>query len=155
LSREPVPQGDIPTYSEDLFIAPEHPSLPVLDPNAERWMEVNLSSQYMIAWQGDVPVIESYVSTGKYGFETPAGTYYVNSKLYSQDMEGVLGGEYYNVPGVPYVMYFTDRGHAIHGAYWHYNFGVPMSHGCINLPLDVAAYIYEWAPMGMRVEIHW
>jgi lipoprotein-anchoring transpeptidase ErfK/SrfK len=68
-------------------------------------------------------------------------------------MEGVLGGEYYNVPDVPNVMYFTNQGHALHGAYWHNNFGNPMSHGCVNLPLDVAAWMYDWAPMGMRVTI--
>jgi lipoprotein-anchoring transpeptidase ErfK/SrfK len=157
LDTSPVYQGDIPTYSEDLFIPPPDPVPDVahLDPNAERWIEINLSSQYMIAWQGDVPVIESYVSTGKYGFETPPGTFYVNSKIDSQDMEGVIGGEYYNVPGVPYVMYFTNLGHAIHGTYWHSNFGAPMSHGCVNLPMDVAAFVYDWAPYGARVEIHW
>ena len=68
-------------------------------------------------------------------------------------MEGVLGGEYYNVPDVPDVLYFTDRGHAIHGTYWHSNFGAPMSHGCVNLPVDVADWMYQWSTLGMRVEI--
>jgi lipoprotein-anchoring transpeptidase ErfK/SrfK len=68
-------------------------------------------------------------------------------------MEGVLGGEYYNVPDVPDVMYFTDFGHALHGTYWHNNFGTPMSHGCVNLPMDVAAWMYQWASVGTRVEI--
>jgi lipoprotein-anchoring transpeptidase ErfK/SrfK len=68
-------------------------------------------------------------------------------------MEGVLGGEYYNVPDVPDVLYFTDRGHAIHGTYWHSNFGTPMSHGCVNLPTDVADWMYQWSTVGMRVEI--
>ncbi len=54
---------------------------------------------------------------------------------------------------MPYVLYFTDVGHAIHGTYWHDNFGTPMSHGCINLPMDVAEWIYGWAPMGMTVQI--
>jgi lipoprotein-anchoring transpeptidase ErfK/SrfK len=52
-------------------------------------------------------------------------------------------------------MYFTDVGHAIHGAYWHNNFGTPMSHGCINVPVDLAAYLYDVSPVGTRVEIHW
>ena len=56
-------------------------------------------------------------------------------------MEGVIGGEYYNVPDVPCVMYFTNGGHALHGTYWHSNFGTPMSHGCVNLPMDVAAWM--------------
>jgi len=124
------------------------------DPNAERWIEISLGAQYLIAWQGDVPMLESYVSTGRPGFDTPTGSFRILSKLESQTMTGVIGGEYYNVPDVPWVMYFTDYGHAIHGAYWHNNFGAVMSHGCVNLPLDVAAWLYAWAPLGARVEIH-
>ena len=52
-------------------------------------------------------------------------------------------------------MYFTDRGHAIHGAYWHNNFGAVMSHGCVNVPLGTSTWLYEWAPTGTRVEIHY
>ena len=70
-------------------------------------------------------------------------------------MEGVIGGEYYNVPDVPWVMYFTGVGHAIHGAYWHNNFGAVMSHGCVNLPVGFAAFLYDWAPDGTRIEIHY
>ena len=68
-------------------------------------------------------------------------------------MEGLIGGEYYNVPQVPDVMYFTDEGHAFHGTYWHNNFGQVMSHGCVNLPLDLAAWLYDWTPMGTAVLI--
>ena len=68
-----------------------------------------------------------------------------------EDIEGLIGGEYYNVPQVPDVMYFTDVGHAFHGAYWHNDFGTPRSYGCINLPLDVAAWFYAWTPLGTPV----
>lgn len=151
LDLAPVGQGDIPTYSTDLWVPPK----PQPDPNAQKWIEVNLSWQYMIAWQGDVSVLESYVSTGRAGFETPTGTFSVLSKLESQDMEGVIGGEYYNVPDVPWVMYFTNYGHALHGTYWHNNFGTPMSHGCVNLPIDVAYWLYMWAPIGTPVVVHY
>ncbi len=124
-----------------------------MDPQAERWLEVDLSDQVLTTWQGDVAVLESSVSTGKAGFETPPGSYQILSKLESEDMEGVIGGEYYNVPDVPWTMYFTDGGHALHGTYWHANFGMPMSHGCVNLPMDVAAWLFDWAPVGTRVEI--
>ena len=183
LEQGAVEQGDVPAYSEDLFIPPPPPTpepetdqdndgisdvvedenqngipdgeeVKEPDPNAERWIEVDLSDQYMWAWQGDVVVQESYVSTGREGFDTPTGTFFINSKIPVQDMEGVIGGEYYNVPQVPDVMYFTSVGHAFHGAYWHNNFGQVMSHGCVNLPMDVAAWLYEWTSMGARVEIH-
>jgi hypothetical protein len=153
LDTAPQPQGDIPTYDEALFIPPD--PQPRRGNGGEHWIEINLSAQYLIAWEGDVPVNETYVSTGRPGFDTPTGTYFINSKIDSQDMEGILGGEYYNVPAVPWVMYFTDVGHAIHGAYWHANFGWVMSHGCVNLPMDFAEWLYYWADYGTRVEIHY
>ena len=160
LDMSPVPQGDTPVYSEDLFNPPQTPTPAVsartqADPSAEKWIEVNLSTQYLIAWQGDVRVNEAYVSTGKPGFETPPGTYQIVVKKPVEDMEGVIGGEYYNVTDVPHVMYFTDVGHAFHGTYWHSNFGTPMSHGCVNLTLGFAEWLYNWTPMGTRVEIHY
>ncbi len=155
LDMEPLDQGNIPTYSEDLWIPPA-PVIPQVDARAPKRLDIDLTAQYMRAYQGDVVVIESYVSTGRVPeFETPTGTYFINSMLESQTMEGVLGGEYYNVPDVPDVMYFTDRGHAIHGAYWHNNFGQTMSHGCINLPMDVADFVYQWATIGTQVDIHY
>jgi lipoprotein-anchoring transpeptidase ErfK/SrfK len=158
ISTAPVDQGDVPTYDEALFIAPE-PSVPnpdALNNSGEKWLEVNLSEQYMTVWAGNEVVLGTYVSTGREGFDTPTGTFSINTKIESQTMEGVLGGEYYNVPDVPWVMYFTDVGHAIHGAYWHNNFGAVMSHGCVNLPMDVAEWVYNnFAFVGMRVEIHY
>lgn len=154
----PSAQGNLPAYDEALWTPP--PASTKLNSNSvqppangERYVLVSLSQQYAWAYQGDVIMWQGYVSTGRPGYGTPAGTFQVLTKYKSQTMEGVLGGEYYNVPDVPNVMYFTNQGHALHGAYWHNNFGTPMSHGCVNLPLDVAAWMYDWAPMGMRVTI--
>lgn len=156
LDTSPKNQGDIPTYDESLFVPPAPPTpTPRTGHGGEHWIEVNLSTQYLIAWEGDVSVNETYVSTGRPGFETPTGTFFINSKLESTDMEGVINGEYYNVPSVPWVMYFTDVGHALHGTYWHNNFGETMSHGCVNLPMDFAEWLYNWAAIGTRVEIHY
>lgn len=185
LDTAPMAQGDLPTYDESLFVPPPEPTAvpsqeivqtdansdgvddttgaaieeeaapAVAAPTGQVWVDINLSSEYMTIYQGDTVLMGTYISSGKPGFETPPGSYTVNTMLDSQTMEGVLGGEYYNVPDVPYVMYFTGVGHAIHGAYWHNNFGTPMSHGCINMPLDAAAYLYSIAYIGMPVEIHW
>jgi uncharacterized protein YraI len=122
--------------------------------SAERWVEVDLSSQYMRVWQGDTLVSGTYVSTGRYGFDTPVGTYRTWLKYVSQTMYGCIQGECYNVPNVPYVHYFTYEGHALHGAYWHNNFGVRMSHGCVNLPVPFSEWLYYWLPMGARVVVH-
>lgn len=121
----------------------------------EVWIDINLSTQYMVVYRGNTVIGQTYVSTGRPGFDTPTGTYYVNAKLTSQTMSGVLGGEYYYVPDVPWVMYFTNRGHAIHGAYWHNNFGYVMSHGCVNLPVSFAQWLYGISPVGTRVSIHY
>jgi lipoprotein-anchoring transpeptidase ErfK/SrfK len=120
---------------------------------AQKTIVVSISQQMLWAYKGDQVVLSSSVSTGRAGFDTPVGSFAVLTKLPSQTMEGVIGGESYNVPDVPWVLYFTNSGHALHGTYWHNNFGTPMSHGCVNLPLDVAAWLYDWAPLGTRVLI--
>jgi len=157
LPQEPVAQGDVPTYSEDLFVPP--PPVRATDvgpgpvPGAAKSIVVSISQQLLWAYEGDTIVTSSLVSTGKPGFETPTGRFSISKKVEMQDMEGLIGGEYYDVDDVPDVMYFTGVGHAIHGAYWHNNFGAVMSHGCINLPLDVAAWLYDWTPMDTPVLI--
>jgi lipoprotein-anchoring transpeptidase ErfK/SrfK len=120
----------------------------------QKTIVISISQQTLWAYKGHQVVLSSYVSTGRTGFDTPVGSFAVLTKLPSQTMEGVIGGEYYNVPDVPDVMYFTNRGHALHGTYWHNNFGTPMSHGCVNLPMDVAAWLYDWAPVGTPVLIY-
>lgn len=155
LDTTPTPQGELPVYDEQLFMSPPLTAVggaPV-DPNGERWVLIDISLQYLWAYQGDQVLWQGYVSTGTAKFATPTGSFTVLSKIPVQTMEGVLGGEYYNVPDVPDVMYFTDVGHALHGTYWHNNFGTPMSHGCVNLPMDVADWMYQWSSVGMRVEI--
>jgi lipoprotein-anchoring transpeptidase ErfK/SrfK len=118
---------------------------------AQKAIVVSLGQQMLWAYKGQDVVLSAYVSTGRAGFDTPPGSYVILSKLPVQTMEGTIRGEYYYVPDVPHVMYFTTGGHALHGTYWHANFGTPMSHGCVNLPLDVAAWLYQWAPVGTPV----
>ena len=159
INQEPVAQGEIPTYSEDLFIPPAPPAAVTADagpgpvPGSSKSIVISISQQRMWAYEGDTVMITSLVSTGKPGFDTPIGDFSVVVKKPIEDMEGLIGGEYYNVTDVPDVMYFTGVGHAIHGTYWHNNFGAVMSHGCVNLPLDVAAWLYDWTPMGTPVRI--
>jgi lipoprotein-anchoring transpeptidase ErfK/SrfK len=122
-------------------------------PTDGRAVVVSLSMQALWAYENGEVVRSTYVSTGMEGTPTPVGLFWVNNKFPIETMEGTIAGEDYLVKDVPDVMYFNDQGDALHGAYWHSNFGVPMSHGCVNLPLDVAAWMYEWAPMGMAVQI--
>lgn len=116
---------------------------------------VDLSDQHLYAYEGDTLVFDTPVSTGRDGFNTPPGTFSVYAKLRIQDMKGNLGGESYYVPDVPHVMYING-GVAIHGTYWHNQFGIRrMSHGCINAPLAAAEWLYNWAPMGTTTVVRW
>ena len=123
---------------------------PTPAPAGPKWIDVNLSTQTLIAYQGSTPVLQTLVSTGTSQYPSPVGTFYVYLKLVSQDMSGPG----YYLPDVPYVMYFYS-GYAIHGTYWHSNFGQRMSHGCINLPIPEAGWLYDWAPMSTQVTLHY
>ena len=115
-----------------------------------RWIEVNLSTQMLTAWQGDVAVMHTYISSGLGATPTVTGRFSIGRKYSSQRMVGPG----YDLPGVPWVMYFYG-GYAIHGAYWHNNFGRPMSHGCVNMSIGDSQMLYNWAPMGTEVYVHY
>jgi len=116
----------------------------------ERWIDVNLSSQSLVAYQGDTPVYWVTVSTGLPGTPTVTGQYRIYVKYPAQTMSGPG----YYLPDVPYVMYFY-QGYGIHGTYWHNNFGHPMSHGCVNTPTPDALWLYNWADVGTLVNVHY
>jgi lipoprotein-anchoring transpeptidase ErfK/SrfK len=111
----------------------------------ERWIEVSLDEQRVRAWEGNKVVLEFPISSGKWA-PTPKGTFNIWYKTRSQVMKGGKKelGTYYYLPNVPNNMFFY-QGYALHGAYWHNNFGNPMSHGCVNEPLANAAEIFAWA----------
>lgn len=139
--------------------APANPQPPAASPQpapnyGARWIDVNLSTQTLTAYEGDVPVMTTAVSTGTYLYPTVTGQFSIYLRHQSQDMNGYLLGYDYYLPGVPYVQYFY-RGFALHGTYWHNNFGTPMSHGCVNLPTDKAQWLYNWATYGTLVNVHY
>jgi L,D-transpeptidase catalytic domain len=115
-------------------------------------IEIDLSEQWLYAYDGDIRAFDAPVSTGKDGFNTPTGSFAIYKKYRLRTMRGSAGGETWVVPDVPHAMFFTGDV-ALHGAYWHNRFGTGarLSHGCVNLPLDAAAWIYEWAPVGTPV----
>lgn len=121
---------------------------------AEKLIVVNLSDQWMYAYEDGEQVFSAPVSTGRDGMNTPEGTFSVYAKIKEQTMKGVLDGVPWKVPNVPNVMYFNG-GVALHGTYWHNRFGTGarLSHGCVNLPLKAAAWLYDWAPMGTTVQV--
>lgn len=118
---------------------------------SDRWIEVDLSEQMLYAWDGDDLFLETKVSTGLPHTPTPTGEFRVWIKLRAAKMEGGVGSYYYYLPNVPYVMFFENedvpgwRGYGIHGTYWHNDFGIQRSHGCINTPTPIAEKLYNWA----------
>lgn len=118
--------------------------------NGEHWFDVDLSDQRMYAYEGDTLVRTFVVSTGTWQTPTVVGRFKVWIKLRSAPMSGPG----YYLPDVPYIMYFHGD-YGIHGTYWHNNFGVPMSHGCVNLSIADAEWAYNFAVVGTVVNVHY
>jgi len=121
-----------------------------LQASNRRWIEINLSSQRLIAWEGSIPIYAILVSTGKDSNQTPTGVFAIQT----QQRYARMRGTGYDVPNVPYTMYFTGN-YAIHGAYWHHRFGTPVSHGCINVAVNHAHWLFTWSSIGTPVVIHY
>jgi len=114
-----------------------------------RWIEIDISDQRLTAWEGDSSVFQTTVSTGKPGHRTLPGSFSIYRKYEKTRMRG----EDYDTPDVPWTMYYSG-GFAIHGAYWHNDFGTPVSHGCVNLPVADAQSLFNWADIGNKVVVH-
>jgi lipoprotein-anchoring transpeptidase ErfK/SrfK len=116
---------------------------------AEKKIYVNLATQTLTAYEGKSVFLETKVSTGKWN-ATPTGEYTIWVKLRATRMRGGSGDDAYDLPNVPYVMFFSNAtvpkmaGFSLHGAYWHDNFGHMMSHGCVNLRQVDAQKLYDW-----------
>ena len=138
---QPIPDADFSPISTEI-------------PASEKRIEISLALQTLTAFQGDQIVLRTPISsgvrnTGAAGLptETPKGPFNINSKLPAKYMGGnrltdTLGDRY--LPGVPWTAFFAEGGYAIHGAYWHNNFGAPMSRGCINVRPREAQWLYRW-----------
>ncbi len=130
---------------------------------------IDLGRQHITCYEEGVPVFETLIASGTvytsdtgeiFDFSTPEGTYRVQRKRPSRRMRSgdvhdpVL---WYDVNGVPWCTYFSDTGAAIHGAYWHNDFGGPRSHGCINVTPDAAKWIFRWSQpyLGYDEDYRW
>ncbi|HVU10364.1 MAG TPA: L,D-transpeptidase family protein [Phototrophicaceae bacterium] len=109
---------------------------------------VSTEEQRIFAYQDGQMVRQDLVSTGLPATPTVKGDFKIYVKYVSTDMSGPD----YFLPNVPYTMYFY-AGYGIHGTYWHNLFGMPMSHGCVNLPTDEAEWFFNWASVGTPVRV--
>ena len=115
----------------------------------ERRIEVDLGRQRTLLYENGT-VVQSYsISSGAGQYPTDQGNFRIYAKVRLQD----LVGDDYVTENVPWLSYYNGD-EAFHGTYWHNNFGTPMSHGCVNMPINVAKYVFEWAPVGTEVWVH-
>ena len=137
-----------------------------LDEGVKEWQEdvdvppsskriiVDRSEQKLYAYERKELFMEESISTGIDLSPTPRGIFHVYKKTPSRYMQGPIEGiseKYYDLPGVPWNLYFTEQGGVIHGAYWHDKFGKQWSSGCVNLPTEKAKQLYLWADVGTEV----
>ena len=138
-----------------LFAAEFAPISPEVPPDHKR-VEVSIADQTLHCYEADRLVFSTRVASGtayvndageQFGFNTPPGRHWIQHKRPSRRMTGGdpdNAANHYDLPGVPWCAYFTSTGAAIHGTFWHNNFGIPQSHGCLNVTNDAARWVYRW-----------
>ena len=124
--------------------------MPAWGKNGEKWIDVNITKQVLVAYEGTKPVYATLVSSGEAGLGDPdttkstkRGIFRIHTKYISVTMDSNVVGEEFELRDVPYVQYF-ENGYALHGAYWHDMFGTPKSHGCVNLSPEDARRLFFW-----------
>lgn len=115
------------------------------DINTQKWVSVDLYEQVLIAYDGDTPVFSTLVSSGLSEWSTNEGTFNVYLRRERTTMSGGYGqADFYYLEDVPWTMFF-DGDIALHGTFWHDGFGYRQSHGCVNLSITDAHWLYQWS----------
>jgi len=134
----------------DLTLA--HPQIPADLAPGEKWIDVDITRQALVAYEGLTPVFATLISTGRrnpqdkeHDFPTPQGTFHIREKHVTTTMDGDVASDGpYSIEDVPWVMYF-EGSYALHGAFWHDQFGNKRSHGCVNMAPDDARTLFAWS----------
>jgi hypothetical protein len=143
-------------YVKSFFEEGPSEFVPGETPSTTKHILVDRSEQMLYAYDGDELFAKEPISTGLAVTPTPRGSFIVYRKTPSRYMQGPLPGisaKYYDLPGVPWNLFFTHEGAVVHGAYWHDKFGQVWSSGCVNLMPGQAKKLYEWAELGMAVVV--
>lgn len=122
--------------------------------SSTKFIIVDRSEQMLYAYEGDKVFMKEKISTGIELTPTPRGVFTVYKKTPTRYMQGPIpeiSDKEYDLPGVPWNLYFTKEGAVIHGAYWHNKFGQVWSNGCVNLPPEKAKELYNWADLGIKI----
>ncbi len=129
----------------DEELAPLSPDVPP----AQKHIQVRLDQQLVLAYENNQPVFATRAATGAMfasgTYSTPTGSFMTYHKRPTRHMaNGDITASGFDLPGVPWVMYFTESGLSLHGTYWHNDFGHPKSHGCVNLSVEAAKWLFRW-----------
>ena len=120
---------------------------------SDKWIHINLSEQTLVAYEGDKPVFATLISSGLRNHATKNGLFKMQRKYVAKTMRGQDEDGPYVVEQVPWTMFY-DGLYAVHGAYWHNNFGNTRSHGCVNVPPANARWLYHWSDPGLPAAWH-
>lgn len=118
-----------------------------------RWIDVDLAEQSLAVYDNYQLVYATVIATGMEPFWTRPGTFQIQKKLETETMRNSDPTDFYYLDNVPWTMYF-DGARALHGAYWRTRFGYPQSHGCVNLSVGDAHWLFNWAAQGEWVWVH-
>ncbi len=128
--------------------------------SGRKWIDVSIRKQFLVAYEGTRPVFATIVSTGRGEMADPSkstatirGTFFIHAKHVSGTMDGEEGSDSFDLRDVPYIQYFHE-GYALHGAYWHDEFGKARSHGCVNLAPEDAKWLFDWTDPVVPPEWH-
>jgi len=167
-STKPVPQPGVQGAVAGLAVATPSPTptvsalcagpAPVTPPpdglTGDKWVDVSISQQITTLYVGDTPVQQFCVSTGALGtHDTPQGTFAVYAKWPVGHLHGGSGADAYDYQNVKWIVPFHGI-YYFHTAYWHNDFGTPVSHGCVNLREDDAKVLYDFVSIGTKVVVH-
>lgn len=150
-------------YISDLHASRLDPAkrMPAWGKRGDKWIDVNLTKQTLVLYEGEKAVYATLISSGEAGLEDPEhttatkrGIFRIHTKHITTTMSSDEIGEEFELNDVPYVQYFDKEGYALHGAYWHDRFGTPKSHGCINLSPEDARRIFYWTEPTVPVGWH-
>ncbi len=118
-----------------------------------RWIDVDLSEQTLAVYENSRLVFATVIASGMEPFWTRPGTFQIIKKIEAETMRNSDPSDFYYLESVPWTMYF-DGARALHGAYWRTRFGYPQSHGCVNLSVGDAHWLFNWAAEGDWVYVH-
>ena len=146
--------------ADDLVIAERRDDPLGYAAEGKKWIDISIKKQLLVAYEGRRAVFATLVSSGRGGMGDPAtthatirGTFHIRAKHVSGTMDGDPGVDSYDLRDVPYIQYFHE-GYALHGAFWHDDFGKPRSHGCVNLAPADAQWLFGWTDPGVPGEWH-